>query len=280
MNRGKLEILQYATLSLINRFKLNNLRYDKCDDLEIVATDINVYIFQNNETGLKCLHELKSRADMDKNLLDQESKLNENAVSSLELNKILIYEKIKQFSSGKEHVLLLGSRSRRVYSFGIGTKGQLGHTKIENCFQPMVIDSLKAEIESISTGNCGWHSAAIDTNGKCYIWGWNSHGQLGIDDDSAFIPNPNKLCVLNELTGDEVKFKGLSMGSKHTVLMDLSGNMYFFGWNKYKQLYEPDGDEIIEEGEMINQIDDPLKSNQSKFKDVKCGCWFTLTLRL
>jgi alpha-tubulin suppressor-like RCC1 family protein len=206
-------------------------------------------------------------------LQDQELKLNENASSSLVLNKILINERIKQFSCGKEHVLLLGSQSKSVYSFGIGTKGQLGHDKIENCFEPLVVSGLRAEIEVISAGGCGWHSAAIDSNGDCYAWGWNSHGQLGVlNEEGAFVPKPTKLSVLNELSGDEVKFRRVAMGSKHTVVMDLGGSLYSFGWNKYKQLFEDD------DGEEIEQIDEPLRLNEFKVKDVKCGCWFTLTL--
>ena len=272
LNQDELELLQYASFNLANRFKLN--QHEEFQDLELIATDINVYLFRNDQSGLSCVFELKNRDEIGKDLREQEFKLNENAVSSLDLNKALTNERIKQFSAGKEHVLMLGSQSGRVYSFGIGTKGQLGHSKIENCFEVLPIFDLKAKIESISTGGSGWHSAAIDIDGNCYVWGWNSHGQLGIlDDESAFVPKPTRLSVVNELDGLEVRFKKVSLGSKHSVLVDLSGDVYSFGWNKYKQLYEPDEGE-----EVINQIDEPLRLNEFKVKDVKCGCWFTLTL--
>lgn len=270
--RNQYEILKYSADSLVDRIEtqVEMLNDKETQELHIVSSDINVYIFHNSSQGLKCLYELKSKAQIDKKLHDEEVKLNENALSTLPINQLLLKERVKQISCGKEHILIL-SESKKVYSLGIGTKGQLGHGKIENCFdEPILIDSFENKIEVISAG--GWHSGAIDENGSCYIWGWNSEGQIGVlNDDNAFINKPTKITLSDDLASKEIKFKKLSLGSRHSALIDMENNLYVFGWNKYKQL-------MLDLGEMESNIDEPLKCVQfnQNVIDVRCGKWFTL----
>jgi alpha-tubulin suppressor-like RCC1 family protein len=113
-----------------------------------------VYIFDNSqENGLKCIYELKSQSDLTKKDYENEKKLNENAVSSLPLNKLLVNERIIQFAKGKEHILMLTEQTRKIFSFGIGLKGQLGHGVIENLFQPVEIKYFTTKINKIAAGN-------------------------------------------------------------------------------------------------------------------------------
>ncbi|XP_071946784.1 uncharacterized protein [Antedon mediterranea] len=85
--------------------------------------------------------------------------------------------RVCQVTCGKEHVLIL-TESGDVYSFGIGSRGQLGHGIPNSEKEPRVIEALQGiRVSAISCG--GWHSAALSAIGDIYIWGWNESGQLG-----------------------------------------------------------------------------------------------------
>jgi hypothetical protein len=179
--------------------------------------------------------------------------------------------------------------------------------------EPVLIECLRDQV-ILSIGSCigsglGWHSACLNDNGECYVWGWNSHGQLGVDFNelnSAFGVKPIKLNIFNDF-GKSVKFKKISLGSNHSCLIDYENYLYSFGWNKYSQLFldeeinkrwKPDSkknfkeeemrevesnDEIDDESEEIKcleQGDEPEKFTEFKVLDVKCGFWSTLVLKL
>lgn len=63
------------------------------------------------------------------------------------------------------------------YSFS--RRGQLGDETMKMRRVPSIVEPLAGiKIVSISAG--GWHSAAVSSFGDVYLWGFNSHGQLGI----------------------------------------------------------------------------------------------------
>ncbi len=109
------------------------------------------------------------------------------------------------------------------------------------------------------------------------MWGWNSEEQVGVESNSAFISSPTKLTVLNEFTNQEIQFKNLSLGTRHSALIDVDCNLYVFGWNKYSQLFRREGH--VDESHDSN-VEEPFKTVlfNKKTVDVKCGCWFTLIL--
>lgn len=269
----KIKILKFTNKILASKFELIQFSSKDINDLVILSTDVNTYIFKNNTEGLKCIFELKDKNDFQKETIEQEKKLNENCCSSFPLNKILINEKINQFSTGKEHLVLLTEKTKQIYTCGIGTKGQIGHGKIENSFEPKLIDIPCQNVLSISSGNCGWHSALLDNESNCFLWGWNSHGQVGdTEHDSAFVTKPMKLIIKDELTDKTIKLKKVSLGARHTCLLDLNGNVYTFGWNKYLQCWPAKEEE--------EEIFEPIKllEFENKVKDIKSGCWNTVLL--
>lgn len=80
-------------------------------------------------------------------------------------------------------------------SFGWGVLGQLGLGHCHNAITPTKIEGL-TNVVHISAG--GMHSGAIDSCNKCYTWGCNDYGQLGlaealhqvVDDCSTKPPTP------------------------------------------------------------------------------------------
>ncbi|TRY75321.1 hypothetical protein TCAL_00742 [Tigriopus californicus] len=77
---------------------------------------------------------------------------------------------------GKEHCLLLTEHGQ-VYSWGGGSRGQLGHGSLNSEEKPRLITALDGmKIKKIAAG--GWHSAVISQFDDLYMFGWNESGQL------------------------------------------------------------------------------------------------------
>ena len=229
----------------------------------ICATDINVYLFCENT--FKCVYQLENKL---KN--DDEMKIDECSAMNIPLNKRFGGDnfRIKKISCGKEHVLILTEPLGLVYSFGIGTRGQLGHGTIESSYEPVLIENF-SYVKDIECG--GWHSSLIDENNNAYMWGWNLNGQLGLyedDDDEKIVSVPNLLEI--SLKDQVVKVSKISNGSRHSLFLDFENNMYSCGYNKYRQL-------------IINESCDRFKPCLvEEFKncvlDIKAGPWYSLIL--
>ncbi len=84
--------------------------------------------------------------------------------------------KVKDIVCGKEHCLLLTEHGQ-VFSWGGGSRGQLGHGSLNNEEQPRLVQALDGlKIRKIEAG--GWHSAVISQFDDLYMFGWNESGQL------------------------------------------------------------------------------------------------------
>ncbi|KAJ1325921.1 regulator of chromosome condensation [Microdochium nivale] len=111
-------------------------------------------------------------------------------------------EKVTEIKCGLDHGLLLTSAGR-VFSFASSTtdfpaKGQLGipglawASRPEGAFdQPHEIDMLKGfKISQIAAGDN--HSIALARDGRVFVWGDNTSGQLGFESESEipFVDGP------------------------------------------------------------------------------------------
>jgi len=77
---------------------------------------------------------------------------------------------------GKEHCLLLTEHGQ-VFSWGGGSRGQLGHGNLLSEEKPRLVMALDGmRIKKIAAG--GWHSACISQFDDLYMFGWNESGQL------------------------------------------------------------------------------------------------------
>ena len=84
--------------------------------------------------------------------------------------------KVIQVVCGKEHCMLLTEHGQ-VYTWGGGSRGQLGHGTLTNEEKPRLVMALDGmRIIKIAAG--GWHSAAISESNDLYMFGWNESGQL------------------------------------------------------------------------------------------------------
>jgi len=84
--------------------------------------------------------------------------------------------KVTDVVCGKEHSLLLTEHGQ-VFSWGGGSRGQLGHGNLVSEEKPKLIMALDGmRIRKIAAG--GWHSACISQYDDLYMFGWNESGQL------------------------------------------------------------------------------------------------------
>ena len=84
---------------------------------------------------------------------------------------------ITQVSLGNNHSSAIDATGK-LYTWGRNYHGQLGdNTETESWVPTLVSDLSNVVINQVSLG--GFHSSAVDANGKLYTWGGNYHGQLG-----------------------------------------------------------------------------------------------------
>ena len=84
--------------------------------------------------------------------------------------------KVTDVVCGKEHCLLLTEHGQ-VFSWGGGSRGQLGHGNLMSEDKPRLIMALDGmRIRKVAAG--GWHSACISQYDDLYMFGWNESGQL------------------------------------------------------------------------------------------------------
>ena len=84
-------------------------------------------------------------------------------------------------SQGEHHAHTLACSSEgKVYSWGDGYKGKLGHGNQESCDNPTLIDPQHFLDERVILVSCGGiHSAALTDQGHMFTWGCGSDGRLG-----------------------------------------------------------------------------------------------------
>jgi len=89
----------------------------------------------------------------------------------------LLGKRPKQVACGGFHTAVI-TEEGRMYTFGGGEHGQLGHGDRVNKVKPTIVQALEGIFVSQIT--CGWsHSVALTSKGLVYTWGNGDHGKLG-----------------------------------------------------------------------------------------------------
>jgi alpha-tubulin suppressor-like RCC1 family protein len=124
------------------------------------------------------------------------------------------------------HTLALDDRGR-VYSWGRGDEGQLGHGAFEAVPHPRRISRLPTSVVAVGAGRT--HSLALDADGAVYSWGCGDDGALGHGDRRR------------QLAPRAVEFfrtrpaASVSCGSRHNAVVTADGALVTWGWAAYGQ---------------------------------------------
>ncbi len=82
-------------------------------------------------------------------------------------------ENVKQIASGRNHFLLV-TESGKLFSFGMGKHGVLGHGDSINTAHPKLVEALNGSSVTCAAC-CGHQSAIITSDSKLLLWGWMGH---------------------------------------------------------------------------------------------------------
>ncbi|PWA31468.1 hypothetical protein CCH79_00002637 [Gambusia affinis] len=134
--------------------------------------------------------------------------------------KALKPEKVKLVACGRDHTLVC-TFQHSVCGAGRNQNGQLGsgHKKNTKSFQLLRPFCESAPVKMLAAGSST--SAALTEEGRLFMWGDNSVGQIGLG-DQVFAAEPRELNV-----GQAVMW--VSCGHRHSAFVTAHGGLYTFG---------------------------------------------------
>ncbi|XP_077868707.1 E3 ubiquitin-protein ligase HERC2-like [Saccoglossus kowalevskii] len=167
--------------------------------------------------------------------------------------------------SGGRHAMAL-TVDGKVFSWGEGDDGKLGHFSRMNCDKPRLIEALKTKrVRDIACGSS--HSAAITSDGALYTWGLGEYGRLGHGDNTTQL----KPKQVKTLSGQRVV--QVACGSRDAQTLALTDEGMVFSWG--------DGDfgKLGRGGsEGVNTPHNVERLNGQGVTQIECGAQFSLAL--
>ncbi|KAJ8962033.1 hypothetical protein NQ314_005815 [Rhamnusium bicolor] len=132
-----------------------------------------------------------------------------------------VVKKVAVHSGGK-HAMAL-TLDGKVFSWGEGEDGKLGHGNRLNLDKPRMIESLRSKkTRDIACGSS--HSAAITSSGELYTWGLGEYGRLGHGDNVTQL----KPKLVKALVGHRIV--QVACGSRDAQTLALSDEGLVFSW--------------------------------------------------
>lgn len=116
--------------------------------------------------------------------------------------------------------------SRKLYTWGSGLDGRLGHGDTENKQVPIKVEILSPlDIQDVS---CGFLHTAVVGSGKLFTFGHNGFGQLGSGDA---VSKHSPYQIVSKLFTDSGEVKQVTCGGFHTVCLCSDNLIYSWGDN-------------------------------------------------
>ena len=134
-------------------------------------------------------------------------------------------EQVILLAAGVAHTVAL-SKEGKVYTWGYGEYGQLGHNNKQRQSVPRQVEPDRFQggtVVFVAAGGC--HSSAITTDEQLHVWGWGAHGQLGHGTrDNALVP---EAVDTGAFGGSPVAMA--ACGDYHTLVVTCSGALWACG---------------------------------------------------
>ena len=140
---------------------------------------------------------------------------------------------------GDSHVLAVTRDEGRVYTWGLGYYGTLGHGNESSLAIPKRVEGIPHTTRITGGGAGANHSIALTSDGSVYVWGRDHCGQLGLTPTKGggtHRPTSHKAPVANQF---EEPVKMLSACFNHTLVLLASGRVLSFGCNEHGELGRP-----------------------------------------
>lgn len=140
-----------------------------------------------------------------------------------------IVKKVAVHSGGK-HAMAI-TLDGKIFSWGEGEDGKLGHGNRLTLEKPKMIETLKTKrIRDIACGSA--HSAAITSQGELYTWGLGEYGRLGHGDESTLL----KPKLVQKLVGQRVVQVACGSRDAQTLCLTEDGTVYSWGDGDFGKL--------------------------------------------
>ncbi|CAG9318356.1 unnamed protein product [Blepharisma stoltei] len=145
---------------------------------------------------------------------------------------------VKWISCGSEHCIFV-TCSGKLYTWGNGISGALGHGNKEKLVFPKHIESVSNQRFLYAEAGA-YHNAAISEQGDLWVWGRGDVNQLGLglsnleEDEIGLVQL--EPCINQYFLQKSKQICGVACGEAHTLALDTEGKVYSFGWNEYGQL--------------------------------------------
>ncbi|KAF2296569.1 hypothetical protein GH714_000268 [Hevea brasiliensis] len=181
---------------------------------------------------------------------------------------------VASVACGPWHTALVTSTGK-LFTFGDGTFGVLGHGDRENVAYPREVESLSG-LRTIAVA-CGvWHTAAVVevivtqssasvSSGKLFTWGDGDKNRLGHGDKE---PRLKPTCVPALIDYNSHK---IACGHSLTVGLTTSGQVFTMGSTVYGQLGNPCAD-----GKLPCLVEDKLSGES--VEEIACGAYHVAVL--
>ncbi|MGI8411580.1 MAG: RCC1 domain-containing protein [Solirubrobacteraceae bacterium] len=146
--------------------------------------------------------------------------------------------RITQIAAGDIYSLALGSTGQ-LYAWGDNAFGELGDGTTTGAHVPVAVSAgaipAGAQVTQIAAGFD--HSLALSSTGQIYAWGYDDHGQLGIN-SVANTSTPARVAMYDIPAGETII--QVAAGDNYSLALSASGQLYSWGENDYGQLGDGD----------------------------------------
>jgi alpha-tubulin suppressor-like RCC1 family protein len=132
-------------------------------------------------------------------------------------------------TAGAQHVLAIAD-SGAIFSWGLGSSGQLGHGNLNSSTVPTVATLLLGVTNWVALSAGSTHSLGLASDGNIYVWGTGIFGQLGPGPLTRSIPT-----LLLQPTG-VTSWKAVGSGINHSLGIGDDCKLYSWGANNFGQL--------------------------------------------
>jgi alpha-tubulin suppressor-like RCC1 family protein len=150
----------------------------------------------------------------------------------------------------------------RLWTWGLGTSGQLGTNNSSNRSSPVTTVAGGTNWKQVAAG--ATHMAAIKTDGTLWTWGRGLEGQLG-DNTSSSRSSPVTT------TGGGTNWKQVACGYRHTAAIKTDGTVWCWGRGDFGQLGQ----------NAVSSRSSPVSTlgGQGNWKQVSCGDFHTAAIK-